>query len=96
MSVAVWRDVSLIWLSLLTLLAIVPITALFFFAIKGMRALRRQAKRLLPLAQEKTRLVADKAEEVSHQVARPFISIDAKAAQVHGVAKAILVRRKNR
>jgi len=50
----------------------------------------------LPIAQEKTRQVADKTEEVSRQVARPFIGIDAKAAQVNGVAKAILVRRKNR
>lgn len=96
MSVAVWRDVSLIWLSLLTLLAVAPIAVLFFLAIKGVRELRRQARRILPIAQAKTRQVADKTEEVSRQVARPFISVDAKAAQVNGVAKAILVRRKNR
>ncbi len=94
MSLAVWRDVSLIWLSLLTLLAVVPIATLFFFAIKGMAALRRHTQRILPIVQEKTRQVADKTEETSHRVARPFISIDARAAQVSGVVQAILVRRK--
>lgn len=96
MTLAVWRDISLIWLSLLTLLAVVPIAALFFLAIKGMNGLRRQAKQALPIAQEKTRQVADKTEEVSRSVVRPFINIDAKAAQVSGLTKAILARRKNR
>jgi len=95
MSLAVWRDVSLIWLSLLTLLAVVPIATLFVFAIKGMAALRRHTKRILPIVREKTRQVADKTEETSHQVVRPFINIEAKAAQVSGVVQAILVRRKN-
>lgn len=96
MNLAVWRDISLIWLSLLALLAVVPFAALFLLAIKGMKGLRRQAKQILPIAQEKARRVADRTEEVSHRVARPFIGVDAKAAQVSGLTKAILARRKNR
>ena len=92
---AVWRDISLLWLILLTLIAVLPFGVLFFFAIKGMRRLRQLAKQYLPLAQEKARLVADKTEEVSQKVASPIIGAHARAAQVNGVTKAILTRRKN-
>ena len=95
MGLATWRDISLIWLLFLTLIAVLPFGVLFFFAIKGMRRLRQLAKQYLPLAQEKARLVADKTEEVSHKVASPFIGAHARAAQVHGTTKAILTRRKN-
>jgi hypothetical protein len=94
MDLAVWRDISLIWLLFLTLLAVVPFGVLFFFAIRGMRRLRQLAKQYLPLAQEKARLVSDKTEEISHKVASPLIGVHARAAQASGVTKAILTRRK--
>jgi hypothetical protein len=94
MDLAVWRDISLLWLILLTLVAVLPFSILFFFAVKGMHRLRQLAKQYLPLAQEKARLVADKTEEVSNKVASPFISAQAKASRVSGTTKAIL-RRKN-
>ena len=93
MDLAVFRDMSLLWLIFLTLIAILPFGVLFFFAIRGMHRLRQLAKQYLPLAQEKARLVADKTEEVSQKVSDPIISVKAKTAQVHGVRKAIFTRR---
>ncbi len=94
MGLAVWRDMSLLWLIFLTLIAVLPFAALFFYAIKGMRRLRQLAKLYLPVAQEKARLVADKSEEISQKVAGPIISMHTRSAQVNGLRKAIFTRRK--
>lgn len=90
---AVWRDISLLWLIFLTLLTILPITVLFFFLIKGMIRVRQYAKQYLPIGQEKARWLADKTEEVSQKVADPVISIHAKSAQIKGIRQAIFTRR---
>lgn len=93
MIVAVLADISLMWLIFLTLIIILPPTVLFFFMIKGMHRLRQLLVLYLPVVQEKSRLVADKTGEISQKVANPFIGMNAKAAQVNGVRKAIFTRR---
>ena len=87
------RDISLMWLIFLTLIAILPIGVIFFFLIKGMHWLRQQALTYLPLVQEKSRLVADKTDEISHQVVKPIINARAKTAQASGIRSAIFTRR---
>jgi cell division protein FtsB len=96
MSLAVWRDISLIWLIFLALLAILPIGAVFFFAVRGMHQLRQVLKQVLPQAQETASLVAVRTDAISRKVAEPFIAAQARAAQVNGMTKAILTRRKSR
>lgn len=93
MDLAVWRDISLMWLIFLTLIAILPFAVLFFFAIRGMRRLRQFFVTYLPLLQEKAGLVATKADEISQQVTKPLINAKAKTAQVNGIRSAILSRR---
>jgi hypothetical protein len=88
------RDISLLWLILLTLIAILPIGFLSFFAVRGLHRLRQLAKQHLPVAQDKARQIADMAEQMSQKVANPIIGARAKAAQVNGISKAILSRRK--
>lgn len=95
MDLAVWRDISLLWLIFLTLLSVLPFAVLFFYAIKGVHRLRQLAKLYLPIAQEKARMVADRTEEISQQVASPIIAIESKSAQVNGITKAIFTRRKS-
>ena len=93
MGLAVWRDISLMWLIFLTLIAILPVAVLFFFAIRGMRRLRQFFVTYLPLLQEKASLVATKTDEISQQVTNPIINAKAKTAQVSGIRSAILSRR---
>lgn len=93
MDLAVFRDISLLWLIFLTLIAVLPFGVLFFLAVRGMHRLRQLAKQYLPIAQEKARWVADKTEEVSHKVSEPVIGVQAKTAQVKGMRKAIFTRR---
>ena len=95
MGLAVMRDMSLIWLIFLTLIAIIPFGILFFYCIKGMIRLRQLVKLYAPLALEKTRLVATLTEEYSQKIASPIINARAKAAQVDGTTRAIFARRKN-
>ena len=95
MVLAVLRDVSLIWLIFLTLVAIIPFGVLFFFAIKGMIRLRQLVKQYAPIALTKTRLVASLTEEYSQKIARPIIGARAMAELVDGTTRAIFSRRKN-
>jgi hypothetical protein len=94
MGLAVARDISLIWLILLTLITVLPFGVLFFYIIKGLRRLRFLAKMYMPIAQDKARLVADVTEQVSQKVAQPVIGAHAKAAQANGIKRAIFTRRK--
>ena len=93
MGLSVLTDISLLWLIFLSLVTILPFAVLFFFAIKGMHRLRQLAKIYLPIAQEKTRFLADRTEQISQQVAAPIITIESKAAQVSGTTKEIFGRR---
>jgi hypothetical protein len=95
MDLAVWRDVSLLWLIFLTLITVLPFAVLFFYAIKGLHRLRQLAKQYLPIAQEKARMVAGKTEEISQQIAGPIIAIQSKSAQANSITKAIFTRRKS-
>jgi len=94
MDLAVWRDLSLLWLIILTLIAALPFGVLFFFAIKGMQRLRQLAKQYLPQARDRVQQVRNVTEKASQKVASPFINAQARAAQVDGVTKAILRGRK--
>ena len=93
MGLAVARDISLLWLIFLTLIAILPIAVIFFFAIKGMHRLRQLAILYLPLVQEKSRFVADKTDEISRKIVDPIVNAKAKTAQVNGIRSAIFTRR---
>jgi len=92
---AVWRDISLMWLIFLSLLLILPLSVAFFYAIKGMHRLRQVTKTYLPLAQAKARLVADKTDEIGQRVTGPIITTKARIAQVNGLARATFTRRKS-
>ena len=94
-TLSIMRDLSLIWLLSLALLASLPFVVIFFYAIRGMRRLRQLTKQYMPVAQDYARLAADKTEEASQKVATPFISIKAKRAQANGIAQAVFARRKN-
>jgi hypothetical protein len=90
----VWRDISLMWLIFLTLIAVLPIGVIFYFAVRGMSRLRQLAKQYLPIAQQKAAQVADLTEQASQKVARPFVEVQARAAEADGIMTAILRRKR--
>lgn len=95
MGLAVWRDISLLWLIVLTLIPALSTGVILFYAIKGLRRLRQLARQYLPLAQEKAALAADRTEAIGHKIVGPLIAVQARAAQVNGITKSVLSRRKN-
>ncbi len=92
MGLAVFRDISLLWLIFLALLAVIPIGIALFFAVKGMIRLRAILLLYLPVVQEKARWVSTMTIRVADTVTRPIIYTYATAAQVNGLVRAILRR----
>lgn len=95
MGLAVLRDISLLWLIFLGLISVLPFAVIFYFLIRGMIRLRQLAVQYLPIAQAKTRFLAVKTEEISQKIASPIVSVEAKAAQVNGIGRAVFSRRKS-
>ena len=94
MDLAVWRDISLLWLIVLTLVTILPFGVLFYYSIKGLRRLRQLALLYLPIVQIKAQEIAEISEQVSLKLSSPVIGARARAAQAQGVRDAIFTRRK--
>jgi hypothetical protein len=92
MDLAVWRDISLVWLIFFAFLSILPFGVLFFFAVKGMHRLRQLAKLYLPIAQDKARVVAQATERAGTKLAAPVIALSARAAQWDGIRRATFRR----
>jgi hypothetical protein len=79
---AVWRDISLLWLIFWTFIAVLPVGVLLFFAIMGMHRLRQVTRKYLRQAQAGAQRVSDTSDRLSHRVTAPIISLRAKVAQV--------------
>ncbi len=90
----VWRDVSLLWLNCLTLIAVAPFGVVFFFAVRGLWRVRQRTKQFLPVAQEKAQSIADATDRASEKLAAPVIGLHAKAAQIDSTLHAIRRRKK--
>lgn len=87
------RNISLVWLNCLTLIAVLPFGIIFFLAVLGMRRLRQLVKQYLPIAQEKAESLADATDRVSGKVAAPVVGLHARGAQIQGALHAIRRRR---
>lgn len=90
---AVWRDLSLMWLILWTFIAILPIGAILFFAVKGMHRLRPATRRALRTVQSKAQQVNDVTGRLGAKAVAPAIHLRARAAQVDRLSRAIFRRR---
>jgi hypothetical protein len=91
---AVWRDISLLWLIFLTLIPTVLAAVVLFFCVKGMHRLRQVAKKYLPMAQNAARQVASGTERASQKVVSPFIAAQAAGARIGAIARTPFTRRK--
>jgi hypothetical protein len=91
----VWRDISLLWLIFLTLIAALPFGVIFYLATRGMRRLRQLAKQYLPLARTKAVEMADVTEKASQKVTKPFIEASARTAEINAILTTTFARRKN-
>jgi len=92
--VAVWRDISLLWLIFLTVIPALLISVVLFFCIRGMHRLRQLAKKYLPTAQNTARQVADGTERASLKVVSPFVAAHVAGARIGTIVRTTVTRRK--
>jgi len=84
------RDIALVILIIEAfVLSLVPL-AVFYFGIRGMRALRRKLDPLIPTAQERLRRAAQVSQNASERIVRPFITLSSLWAQVQGTTQALV------
>lgn len=90
MTLADWRDLSIILLAIEAfIMGLVP-AVILFFAIKGMLWVIRKLRGAAPVVQGYFRKASQVSENVSQRIAAPFIAASATSAQVQRWRQAIL------
>ena len=84
------RNLSLIWLSLLCFIALVPPLAILYFAVRGMDWVTKKVKPLLLKAHQGSDLVQEQVESYSNQAARPLIRLKGEAQRWQKMISALL------
>lgn len=92
MDLAFWRDISLIWLSLICFVALVIPLGIAYFAVKGINALSARVPPLLHQAQELSHTVRTRTESASLQVATPVIRTRRQATRLTTALRALWPR----
>jgi hypothetical protein len=86
---ATGRDVALVVLiAQAFVLALVPAAA-FYYAIRGIIALRRWLEPVIPAAQDRLARVAQSTYEVSDRIVRPIIALSIQRRQVQSAMRAL-------
>ncbi len=85
MDLAAWRDLSLIWLSLLAfIIGIVPLV-LLYFVVRGMRAVNRTVPRYLKLGQHYSGIVRDQTRKYSTLLTEPVTRAHGQASRIQTI-----------
>jgi len=78
MSLAFWRDISVIWFSLFCFIALVIPIVILYFAVRGMNILQAKVLPLLHKAQEISGLMRTQTDRMSQRVVEPVIQINSR------------------
>ncbi|MCX6044236.1 MAG: hypothetical protein NT075_03935 [Chloroflexi bacterium] len=81
MSIALWRDISVVWLSLFCFVALVIPIVILYFAVRGMNFVQVKVHQLFQKAQGISRMVRVQTEGISEKVADPVIQVHGRFAQ---------------
>lgn len=95
MGLAFWRDLSIVLLSLEAFVLMLIPGALFFFSLKGLRAIETKMLEISPKVQGVFRQANLKTNQVSDKLAAPFIAASAANARVKAMRRktASLIKR---
>jgi hypothetical protein len=90
MGLAVWRDLSLILLLLEAMVFILPILAIGYFMVKGLRAAHAWLALQFPLWQSYVNQGRDLVAKYAALVASPVMAVAAVVASIVAVLKAVV------
>ncbi len=93
MTLDLTRNLSIIWLSLLCLLALAPPLILLFFAVRGMNWVQRKSTVLFQKARHGSDLVLDRTTQYSDRVAAPLIQTNRYNTRIRTVINRLLPKR---
>jgi hypothetical protein len=93
LSLSLWRDISLVWLSLLCLIGLALPLALAYLAVRGMDLALNKAAIGLQKAQELSRQMRIQTEMLSERAATPVIYVHRRAARWQQIARALGIGR---
>lgn len=82
MELALWRDISVVWLSLFCFIGLIIPVAISLFAVKGMHVVVDRTPRLLRQVQGYSRALRTKVDVASYQVAEPVIKAHKTSSRV--------------
>ncbi len=88
MTLATWRDLSVILLAIEAFLMVLIPGIVLYLAIRGMSWATRKLRSTAPVVQNAFRKVASISEQASHRVASPIIATSATMAQVRSLRSA--------
>lgn len=80
MTLAAWRDLSIILLTIQTLLMVAIVGAMLYLLNRGMAKLRGAVRRYSPIIQDRLWHVSDVSKRVSEQVVAPIIQAETTGA----------------
>lgn len=89
MTLANWRDLSIIWLALLAFIFSLVPAAISFLMVKGMLALNRKLREFFPKIYGYFRKADQITDQVSRKIIAPVIVAHEKTAQVRGSGYAL-------
>ncbi len=81
MSIAFWRDLSVVWLSLFCFIALVIPIVILYFVVRGMNYVQGKVHMLFQKAQGISRLVRVQTDRISDKVAEPVIQAHGRFAK---------------
>lgn len=80
MTLAAWRDLSIILLTIQTLLMVAIVGAVLYLLNRGMAKLRGAVRHYSPIIQDRLWHVSDVSKRISEQVAAPIINAETTGA----------------
>lgn len=96
MTLASWRDLSIIWLALLAFIFSLVPAVISFFMVKGMLVLNRKLREIFPKVYGYFRKADQITDQVSRKIIAPIVVAHEKSAQVRGSSRALVAVVKGR
>lgn len=87
MSLSFWRDVSIVWLSLLCFIGLIIPLAAFYFAVRGLDSAHRKSASLLRQTQGYSRAMRRESEVISERVATPVIRTHSQFVRIRSTVQ---------
>jgi hypothetical protein len=90
MTLDFWRDVSVVWLSLLCLIGLVIPLAVLYFAVRGLNRAHYATIALLRRGQRYSHSARLQSEELSERISGPLIHLNRQATRLRTALQQLL------